>query len=106
APLANLKALDALDVSSNLVSTVEPLAALPVLRWLSLDGNRVVDLAPLGGDLDLRYLYVANNKICAVPASVVALKDEHSNSAGDWIALEIDGEADQDRGDCAKTANP
>ena len=56
--LADLAALERLDLSGNAVSEVAPLGDLGRLVWLDLTGNPVSDAAPLGRLTRLRWLWL------------------------------------------------
>lgn len=56
--LADLGALDRLDVSENAVKDASPLGDLGRLVWLDLTGNPVGDAVPLGRPTMLRWLWL------------------------------------------------
>ena len=55
-PLANLTALEGLNLNATGVSDVGPLSCLRALRWLYLDGTGVSDVGPLSSLRELRRL--------------------------------------------------
>jgi Leucine-rich repeat (LRR) protein len=63
APLANLTALEYLQLSNTLVSDIAPLADLSTLQDLWLDDTRVGDITPLARLADLRTLWLNNTLV-------------------------------------------
>lgn len=93
--LRDLTRVDAINLAGNRVSSLQDLLNLKTLRWLDVRRNHITDLAPLVGLKDLERLYVAGNLICHVPNELLELQNEHLNSKGEWIRLEISGLDDQ-----------
>jgi Leucine-rich repeat (LRR) protein len=63
APLAKLAALQSLNLNATRVSNIAPLAKLAALQTLNLNGTRVNDVASLAGLLNLQRLYLNGTRI-------------------------------------------
>ena len=85
-PLAGLRQLTHLYLSSNAITDVSPLKGLKQLRHLDLTTNRIVDVSPLAGLRQLTVLYLANNDISDVsPLVELNLKGRQWNSTGLYL---------------------
>lgn len=93
--LSELTRIDAINLADNNISSLNDLQNLKTLRWLDVRRNKIVDLKPLSGLKDLERLYVGGNAICELPGEVAELQNEHLNSKGKWIRLDISGLDDQ-----------
>ena len=82
--------IDALDLRGNEIATTAGLAGLKKLRWLDLRDNQIHDFSDLAGLNDLKHLYLEGNPSTNIPDSLLELREEHLNSIGEWIRLEID----------------
>jgi internalin A len=71
APLAGLKDLQSVDLSSNRLKGVAALKDLVKIQYLQLEGNEITDLEPLQGIKALQALYLSGNKV----ASLEPIKD-------------------------------
>ena len=89
--LDGLSGLDALGLGQNHFVTVRPLTHLQILRWLDIHNNEISDISDLGSLTDLQYLRLDGNHICSLPPAVAKLREEHVNSKGQLIKLEVTG---------------
>ena len=86
-PLAELRALEVLEVPRSRVADLSPLAGLAALRRLDVSRTRVADLAPLAGLARLAHLDVA-----ATPVSDLGPLRRLTSLA--WLGLRATGVAD------------
>jgi Leucine-rich repeat (LRR) protein len=91
----SLTKIDAINLAGNKITKIDQLQNLKTLRWLNLSGNDIQSIEPLGALENLEYLLIADNLICKIPESVLALTNEHLNHHGKWIKLQISGQDDQ-----------
>ena len=75
-PLANLTALERLDIDNNQITDISPLANLTALERLRIDNNQIVDFSPIQGLSlsDLKY-----DEVCVLPRSPIQDRIDNRN---------------------------